>query len=416
MNGSKDLYFDPGARFGCIQCGKCCGAWPIAVSTEEQSILSGLSIPGLPEQGSACFKHGFLAKKKNRCVYLSDRNQCLIHQYHSESVKALACRLYPFDIRTWEDGSVSAILRYDCPAVALGRGSEKTSNHRTMLLSLATELESSRSPASACYRGNLMPGIPRLREIAEAYRKILLDSSVSPALRIYSAVCLLIFHADEKNQSDIIDAEDFQRDSYDFFRRSLDHLSETLAGYRTISPDRLFAFRMLLLIFLRDDTGKNFFKRLSSTLQSVRFSAGRGSFASIGAGKSRVPSNMFFKVAASCKTEKNAFRPYWNFLNGRLQAFYFCGTPCADLSFEDGMAALLVLYPILRVMTGAEAAVRGDFLITEHDVAAALMNIDHGFLRHGLFRKKSFRGNLRNVVLNYEFAYFLSATEKDSKH
>ena len=146
---------------GCVGCGKCCGAWAVPVSEEERRKIMALPLVGLPLPVEQCFERrrgGWYLKKKNRrCIFLDEEKKCRIHTQFGLEAKPLTCRLYPLDVWSWSDGSVSASLRCDCPAAAAGAG-EELRRFKAQILQFAEELKKRRpSPADAEYSPVIAP-------------------------------------------------------------------------------------------------------------------------------------------------------------------------------------------------------------------------------------------------------------------
>ena len=249
----KRVRYYSSQTLGCIGCGKCCGGWPVPVSEEEVRSISALPLTGLPVPPAQCFqqeKRGWYLKKLDgHCIFLDDEKKCRIHSQFGFDAKPLTCRLYPLDVRTWSDGSVSAALRYDCPAAACGQGCELTACG-PRILSFARELEKRRKkPATADYSEVIAPEVERLQEIADAYCRILTEESVPEKVRFYGAACLIHFHAKEQNSDDILEAEEFGDDAFEFFfteRRTPFRLSggpaEDAARYSGCVPHPVLEF------------------------------------------------------------------------------------------------------------------------------------------------------------------------------
>lgn len=73
------------------------------------------------------------------CVFLDDANRCRIHAEQGESAKPLACRVFPFSVRSVAKGW-QASFRLDCPSAAASKGASLES-HRAWLQTLANELD-----------------------------------------------------------------------------------------------------------------------------------------------------------------------------------------------------------------------------------------------------------------------------------
>ena len=116
---SRLYHYYPQQTWGCVMCGKCCGRdWPVPADKEERARIAAMDLPDVKVPKNKWFKNSFIAKKNGKCIFSTcDGKRCLIHEKYGLDVKALACRLYPLDIHAWEDGSITASLRYDCPAL-----------------------------------------------------------------------------------------------------------------------------------------------------------------------------------------------------------------------------------------------------------------------------------------------------------
>ena len=396
---------------GCIGCGKCCGAWAVPVSEEERRKIMALPLVGLPLPVEQCFERrrgAWYLKKKNRhCIFLDEEKKCRIHTQFGLEAKPLTCRLYPLDVWSWSDGSVSASLRCDCPAAAAGTG-EELRRFKARILQFAEELKKRRpSPADAEYSPVIAPLVERLREIAAAYEKILTEESVPMKIRFFAAVCLIHFHMDKKNSDDILEAEEFGKDAFAFFKRSVPNLEHCLKELpMTLRRDVQVAFRCLLWGFLRADESVSLRSRIVSTVASLRFLLGGGSLKHSSA-RLNITGNRLFRAMRSCKPAPDAFQPYLRFLRGRLESLHFCGTPVHGLSFEEGMLYLAVSYPVIYALASVHALERGSCRFEEKDVIRSLVLLDHGFLRTRLYSLSSMKASLRKVTVEENFAALL---------
>lgn len=406
----KKIYCDPAQTLGCAGCGKCCGSWGVPVTGEEFRRICALPLTGLPVPVERCFKRtkeGFwLAKRDGRCIFLDAEKKCRIHAQFGFEAKPLTCRLYPLDVRTWSDGSVSASLRCDCPAAACGQGTPLGQCGK-QISAFAGELEGRRKTATADYSDVLAPEVVRLHEIADAYERILMERSVPLNVRFYAAACLVHFHSKPGNSDDILEAEEFGEDAFSFFRRSVDHLSACLADPPKLRRDALVAFRFLFWNFLRADESASFLLRLRGTFDSLRFILGGGTLKRTSAGYD-VNAKGVFAAMRRCTPEPGAFEPYLRFLRGRLASLHFCGTPSHGLTFEEGMLYLLASYPVIRALASLSALSHGRLQFSADDMMRAVMRLDHGFLRTGLYSLKSMRSSLRKLVSEENFAALLA--------
>lgn len=73
------------------------------------------------------------------CVFLDEDNRCMIHARSGEPAKPLACRIFPFSLRSVPHGW-QASLRYDCPSVRSSKGAP-IAQYRAWLADLSGELD-----------------------------------------------------------------------------------------------------------------------------------------------------------------------------------------------------------------------------------------------------------------------------------
>ena len=187
----------------------------------------------------------------------------------------------------------------------------------------------------------------------------------------------------------------------------MDHLSACLADPPKLRRDALVAFRFLFWNFLRADESASFLLRLRGTFDSLRFILGGGTLKRTSAGYD-VNAKGVFAAMRRCTPEPGAFEPYLRFLRGRLASLHFCGTPSHGLTFEEGMLYLLASYPAVRALSSLSALSHGKLQFSTEDVTRAVMRLDHGFLRTGLYALKSMRSSLRKLVSEENFAALLA--------
>lgn len=378
---SRIYHFFPQQTWGCVMCGKCCGRdWPVPVDKDERARIAAMELPDVKVPVKKWFQNSFIAKKNGKCIFSTcDGKRCLIHEKYGLDVKALACRLYPLDIHAWEDGSISASLRYDCPAVANGM-ENNIASAIVKIDQMADEIAHYRRDPAPFYSETIHPGLDRLREITDAYIAIFNSSEIPLPLRFLGCSELLTFHKQKENASDILEAEDFADDAKNLMDRSVENLSYMLENAQAASYNALVGFRYQLLSYLRNDNGLNLFSRFRRMKKHLDFMLG-GTELEI-AGKKLSP------LLQVLPTEENAYEPYMRWLNGRLKSLHFCGGPAFGITFEEGMQYLLLSYPAVTMIASAFAA--GE-TITRQDVANALIQLDYSFLRTKLYRNRNLK-------------------------
>jgi Fe-S-cluster containining protein len=150
---ATSLRVDPGQRFACSQCGRCCRGFDVVVSDEEidfyrrrnasawfrDTVTEGgardLSaeahrakvearrakvdpfepIPGLPG------RQRIRKRQDGACGFLSDDNRCRIHEELGAAKKPLTCRLFPFAFRPSGNG-VIVTASFNCPTIVANEG------------------------------------------------------------------------------------------------------------------------------------------------------------------------------------------------------------------------------------------------------------------------------------------------------
>ncbi len=415
----RALYF-PEQCYKCISCGKCCKVWDIPVTAAEKERIENLDLPGFNPEGRKLFikipktKLFATAKNGDQCVFLDQDNLCVIHRHAGEAAKPLTCRLYPLDIHNWEDGKISAMLRFDCPAVARGVGRELR-EMEPEILSLARELSKSEVLAGAVYNSAIEPGLRRLRIIASAYKKFMLSEDIPPLVRFFAATRMLEFHQEIENYSYITEAEeDFIDEAYDFVLRSIDDLTEAITYAPLPNISSRVTFRYLLSGFARVDeevaeSSRFFlFARVSRSWSIFKFILGSGSLHEF---NKKLPDTRGVDPVAAMagvKFPKPVPNIYRQFLAARLDSMHFCGNPCFKLSFVEGMRHLIMTYPVFLAFSGMLAISAGRTEADSSDMAAAIEIIDRTFSRSRFFALRHIRNMLRKMCDFRIFPGFLN--------
>ena len=132
------LAIDPGQRFTCQQCGRCCRrGWDIAVTPgevdayrragaerwfhEAGGAAEGASVPPFEDVPG---RPGVLRIRKRAdgaCGFLSPDNRCRIHEEMGGSSKPLTCRVFPFRFHPGE-GPALVTASFSCPTVLANEG------------------------------------------------------------------------------------------------------------------------------------------------------------------------------------------------------------------------------------------------------------------------------------------------------
>ncbi len=373
---SATFHFSKALDPACKACGRCCGPWPVPVTQAEIDRIVKLGFS--PKN----FRRGYIAKRKDgRCCFVGEDGLCVIHKKFGLEVKALACRLYPYDIHLWEDGSISASLRFDCYAVCSSR-ENLIAKDLPQIARFASELGAMRVTKSPFYSRTIHPSVGRMREITEAYADMIFGGKAPFDVGLYAAARLLRFHEGKNASADILEAEDFRQDASELFDRSAESLTLSLEYAPYPSFDALCGIRYLTASFLRCDQGKNVFGRLDAMVRTFFFTFGRKPLRETGL--LLAPGVLFKKL----RVEQDAFLPFRRWFEGKLRAMHFCGLPAQDLTFEQGMRCMLLAWPAYVFIARALADESGSSVIRPEHGAEAIRRLDHTFLRTKLYRSR----------------------------
>ena len=173
-----------------------------------------------------------------------------------------------------------------------------------------------------------------------------------------------------------------------------------------IRKDQLVRSRYLIWCFLRDDSRATLAKHFPMAFAALRFLIGKGTLKPTLLNLSVTAQDLFHFVCR-CHRKADALEPFFRFLRGRLTSMHFCGSPALGLTFEYGMAYLLLMFPIVIFLASVFAAQRKDFLISAEDVTQALILADHGFLRSKLFTRRSTKSAAWNLMKGEDYAFLM---------
>ena len=399
-NRVKDPFeYYPDQAWSCDGCGKCCTMWDIPVTLEEKKRLEKLIIPGYDFENEEYFiqnksyKHLFLIKKKdNKCIFLDDDGLCIIHKLHGEPVKALACRLYPFHILKWDDGTPSVSFRFDCKAVSENRGT-KIGDRLGEMRALSTELEKGGKRSRSVYNRDIKPQVSSLRIIAKAYKDILFEPSISMAAKLNYCARLLDFHSAIENKDDILEPQkEFSNDAVKYVKENRENLEYAIEGSEEGNKLQRMIFNYVLSGYARVDeevlTKRFIIGRVSRAYSILKFILNRGSLSELGADYPNTKGSSSIDVMQSIPIKKDGENILMRYFAVQLNSLHFCGNPGLNLTFEEGMRHLLLLYPITVAIAGLNAKENNHEFITAKDIAFAIRITDHTFYHSPFFALK----------------------------
>ncbi len=119
-------------HYSCTMCGDCCRRFDVLLGPGEEEVIAACDWDSaVPELGDTkvsmpsanpAIKACQLARRDDgACVFLGERNQCLIHEHFGEDTKPVMCRMYPFAFHRFGD-RVGVDVAFSCNAVSTDRG------------------------------------------------------------------------------------------------------------------------------------------------------------------------------------------------------------------------------------------------------------------------------------------------------
>jgi len=120
-------------HFACQQCGRCCKGWPVPLSERDYERLGKYNwvkvfpqLDGVPlfrEVAGHGGQKGYQTalRPSGACVFLDERNRCLIHRHLGGQAKPIGCQVFPLRCADTPAG-VFVGCRFTCPAIVQGQG------------------------------------------------------------------------------------------------------------------------------------------------------------------------------------------------------------------------------------------------------------------------------------------------------
>jgi Fe-S-cluster containining protein len=394
----KSLYFYHDQNWSCISCGRCCGIWDIPITPQEKARIERLKIPGfdfktqnyfIPVKGHRLF---VIKKDGKSCVFLDKDNYCVIHKHHGEAVKALACRMYPYNISLWEDEINSVSFRFDCTAVSTNQGKTLTKHKNTINTLINELLKKGSKKNSAVYRDNLKPELSNLRVIAHSYKELIFADSSSLNTKIYFASCLVTFHENPKNKQDILNPVEFETASLTYLKEQDELINATVKSADKADKITLLRFYYILTGYIRVDEHtrlKGFFAgRLGRAKAILKFITGKGNMHQFGDEYPDTSGIKMIDAIEKISFHKETESIIKRYFASQLESLHFCGKHGLNLTFEEGMRHLLLAYPAIMSITALIATAEKRTETQLNDIYKALRIVDHTFYHSPFFKLK----------------------------
>ena len=344
-------------RWDCHSCSDCCRTYHVRVTpTEKERILSqgwdeATELGGRPpvvwdaSLGSDRLNH----TADGACVFLGDDHRCRIHARFGAAAKPLACRLYPFVLVPagdhWRVG-----IRFACPSAAENLG-KPVPEHEPDLADYARLLEAEtptalRSlPPPPLQPGLTLPWSDLLR-VADTIDDLLADPRIPFEQRIRRVLTFSKLAQPVRPQ--VLAGG---------IRPVLQVLAAAAIDETPDQPDSLpppgwvgrMLFRQAAAIYIRKDHGPNAGIARHSKWTRIhaawRFALGRGTVPRLHA---KIPATTFAAAEHPHPPLEPAIHPLLSrYFRVKILSLQFCGRANFGLPFWDGLASLLLTYPLL---------------------------------------------------------------------
>jgi Fe-S-cluster containining protein len=351
----------------CIGCGKCCSMWDIPVTKKEKERIEKLELPGFDFEKEEYFvplknrKNLFLIKKKdNKCIFLDDDNLCIMHKLHGEPVKALACRLYPFHVLTWEDNVTSASFRFDCKAVSENVG-KKISEQEDQIRRFIPELEKSGRKSNTKFSSTLQPPLNNLREIASFYKEILFDEEFKFSARLHYAARMIDFFSDPGHSGFLQKIEpDAGKENLEYFLDNAEGFEYVISASEPVDKLTKMVFNYIISGYARvdEEAASDYWMlgRVKRANSILRFMIGKGSLHKLGQDYPDTSGLLTFDTMERSVMEHEAKEALKRHAAVQLVSMHFCGNPGLNLTFDEGIRHLILLIPINVAIASLYAA------------------------------------------------------------
>lgn len=369
-------------RYECLQCGKCCRCFRIALTALEIEAIAKLDWPHPPPryyelfQGRSVLKH----KDGGDCVFLDEQSRCRMHALFGAHCKPLSCKAYPFEFLATFGDEVTVMARFDCPAVLAGRGARLTAHRQTLEYVLADrQLHLGTGFSAAQLQGLQRGAVECIRDF------LLLDISQSassfPAL-------LTLTRRMEKLGPNFLNDLPTLRLVLPSMRSKAQYEHTREPRTRWSWPERIQARAALIEYLRRDEALSNtaLWTRLGQAFSGIRLFAGGGNAADFHQGehpdfplrKARLFDEAYWNGASP---DPSADRPWRRFLSARLETLQFFGAANHGATFFAGLCALLQTSVTAQLLARLRAAAEQRRTLSAADWGYATAAIDHCFGR-----------------------------------
>ncbi|MCK5844202.1 MAG: hypothetical protein KAG97_05795, partial [Victivallales bacterium] len=340
-------------------------------------------------------------------------------------MKALACRLYPFHILQWVDGSVSVSFRFDCSAVSENTGA-KILEREGEISKLLAELRQSDLQSRAKFSVNIadQPPLANMRETSETYLSVFQCSDATLAVKLHYMVSLVEFHSSSFGAEHVLRMEeDFKSDATAYFGEHLDEFAYLISEAEPHDRIVEMIFNYLLSGFARVDEevrSKSFVTgRLGRIAPVLRFIMSKGSLRTLSREYPDTTGVSAFSALERAVLDWESNKVIDRYLAVQLRSLHFCGNPGPDLTFEEGVRHLALAVAAIISLAAFYAndeqqsksvdasSPETPLFVTGAHTAAALRIVDHTFYHSPFFGLRHVRRMTKWLISERKFPSIL---------
>ncbi len=405
-NNAKKIVVDKNLHFSCNNCGMCCRHWLVPITLTEKERIESLKVPNFDFKNSSkdqyftqLTKSLYTINKKpdGACIFLNDKNLCILHSMYGEAVKSLACRLYPLDIFKWKDNTISVTLKFRCQSVKCKNDSDTANGNKNALYlrenDIRTFASEINSYSDGLYSFKNPANLTKIRYIQEAMTKILEFKELSLQVRLYSIAKIIDFH-DHKKMYDAINNANplFVEDAISFINNAKNELVEEFKKFtdkESLDVNNRVKLRFMLCNYVRTDENvieKNVWDRIKNSLLHFKFAAGLASLKKLSKNYPDTSKVDILKKSQNCTLSSEAEELLYSYLHSKLLSGHFYSQPCLNLTFIQGIRHLLLSAIIINILSAVFANEDNRQNISEKDLRKSLSIIDVTFSASDVFK------------------------------
>jgi Fe-S-cluster containining protein len=402
--------------YTCQRCGLCCLTCDITLTLEEMNNICSLLTQNSPEEKHRLFenvKKNIYRIKKNKhgtCFFCNQENLCEIHHRFGIKNKPLACRVYPLNIMRWNDGVISADLRFDCPAVGVIDSQKRLCDYTKQIQNEMLNFKTNKLETCVYSNNNPAP-LSAVRYVHQAFAKILHDKNLSLQLRLYAVARIIKFHEQKSMHQDIARADiNFSIDAGNFIDKAAQSLMNELHNSK-ISRRHKLDLLAILCGYLRNDDRNikvRWTDRIKKVCNNLAFGFGLGSMNLINHKLPNISGSEIFNNELYDKISPEAILCFEQYFFGKLDSMHFCGQHVHDYSYEQGLKHLLLSVPIIILTAAAIAKTANRDEINYKDLRNSLTIIEPAFSLSPFFKITLSRKLINLITMPQAYAAIIN--------